>query len=180
MNYPVSSSSVCSRALAPLFALLLAFPLSAHAVADLGTAARSMPYDPHMTSVRRVFGNIHHEDPTLDRVNALMRRGRSFRYTRHDLSAPAPPEKTSARHAGDCKDKAVWLKDQLRDQDVRYVTGKFHRTSRIGHAWLVWRHGGQWWILDCTMHDHAIPADRVGANQYIPHDSLARNSVYRR
>jgi hypothetical protein len=171
--------SVRSKGFLAFIIVFLAITFSARAAVDPRAAARSMPYGPHMASVRRVFGNMHHEDPTLDRVNALMRRGRSFRYTRSDLYRAAPPEETSARRAGDCKDKAIWLKDQLHDQDVRYVTGKFRRSARIGHAWLLWRHDGQWWILDCTMHDHAIPAYRVSANQYIPHDSIAMNSVYR-
>ena len=69
--------------------------------------------------------------------------------------------------------------EQLQDQDVRYVIGKLDRGARRSHAWLLWRHGGQWWLLDCTMHDHAIPADRVGPNEYVPSYSISKNSVYR-
>jgi len=168
-----------SGALLPALALLLFCSLSALAVVDLGTAARGTPYDSYMAPVRQVFDTMHDEDATLDRVNALIRQGRSFRYSHTDPRAPAPPEETAARRAGDCKDKALWLMEQLQDQDVRYVIGKLDRNSRLSHAWLLWRYEGQWWILDCTMRDHAIPADRLSANEYIPRYSFAKNAVYR-
>lgn len=152
---------------------------SASAVVDLGSAASSTPYDRFMSPVKQVFGSIHSEGATMDRVAALMRQGRGFRYSHTALFYPALPQETASRHAGDCKDKALWLLDQLQDQNVRFVIGKLDRNSRMNHAWLMWQHDGQWWILDCTMLDHAIPAERAGANEYVPLFSWAKGSEYR-
>ena len=69
--------------------------------------------------------------------------------------------------------------DQLQDQNVRFVIGKLDRNSRMSHAWLMLQKDGQWWILDCTMLSRAIPAYRVGANEYVPLYSFSKNSAFR-
>jgi hypothetical protein len=122
---------------------------------------------------------MHGEEATLERVNALMWQGRGFRYKRTDPYAPAPPETTASRRAGDCKDKALWLLSQLHDQNVRFVIGKLDRRSHISHAWLVWEHDGREWILDCAQFSHAIPADRFRPGEYMPLYSYSRGSAYR-
>ena len=162
-----------------LTTLFLAAKLSASAVVDLGTAAVATPYDRYMAPVKQVFGNIHGENTTLDRVNALMREGRGFRYAHSEPYYPALPQETASRRCGDCKDKALWLMDQLKDQNVRFVIGKLDRGARVSHAWLMWEHEGQWWILDCTMMTRAIPVDRAGANEYVPLYSFSKSAAYR-
>lgn len=171
--------SVRSKKLLAFIALFLAVKFSAAGVVDLGTNIHASPYDQYMTPVREVFDNMGGESTSLDRVNTLMRQGRSFRYTHSEPYRPASPETTASRRAGDCKDKALWLMNQLQDQKVRYVVGRLDRNARRSHAWLLWEHDGQWWILDCTMLSRAIPADRVGANEYVPRYSFSKNSVYR-
>jgi hypothetical protein len=162
-----------------LAALFLAAQFSASAAVDLGTPAAATPYDRFLTPVKQVLNSMHSDGATLDRVNALMREGRAFRYAHTEPYVPATPQETAARHCGDCKDKALWLMDQLKDQNVRFVIGKLERGSHVSHAWLLWEHEGQWWILDCTMLNHAIPADRAGANEYVPLYSYSKNSAFR-
>jgi hypothetical protein len=155
--------------------------LTAHAsaVVDLGTAANATPYDRYLAPVKQVFNTIHADNATLDRVNALMREGRAFRYAHSEPYIPALPQETASRHCGDCKDKALWLMDQLGDQNVRFVIGKLSRGANVSHAWLMWEHEGQWWILDCTMLSRAVPADHVSANEYVPLYSFSKNTAYR-
>jgi hypothetical protein len=176
----ISSFSARGKKFLALVALVLAAKVSATAaVVDLGTAANATPYDRYMTPVREVFSSIHGEDVSLDRVNALIRQGRAFRYAHTEPYVPALPQDTASRHSGDCKDKALWLMDQLGDQNVRFVIGKLDRGSNVSHAWLMWQHEGRWWILDCTMLTHAIPADKAGNNEYVPLYSFGKGGVYR-
>ena len=173
------SCSARSKKFLAVVALFLAAKLSASAVVDLGTAASATPYDRYLTPVKQVFNTIHSEGASLDKVNALMREGRAFRYAHTEPFVPATPETTAARHCGDCKDKALWLMSQLQDQNVRFVIGKLDRNSRLSHAWLMLEKDGQWWILDCTMLSHAIPADSAGANEYVPLYSFSKSTAYR-
>jgi hypothetical protein len=108
-----------------------------------------------------------------------MRQGRAFRYSHTEPYYPADPQATATRRAGDCKDKALWLMDQLQDQNVRFVIGKLSRGAAVSHAWLMWEHEGQWWILDCTMLSRPVLADRAGANEYVPLYSFSRGAAFR-
>lgn len=174
-----ASCSARCKALLATAALFLTAQLSASAAVDLGTAAAATPYDRYMAPVKQVFSNIHSEGASLDRVNAFMRQGRAFRYAHTEPYLPAAPQETATRRCGDCKDKALWLMDQLQDQNVRFVIGKLNRGSRMSHAWLMLEKDGQWWILDCTMLDHAIPAARASANEYVPLYSFSKSTCYR-
>ena len=161
-----------------LSALLLA-SLSAFAGVDLGSSTAHTPYDSYMSPVRQVFSSLHGGSASMDKANALMSEGRSFRYAHTDPYNPAPPQQTAARKVGDCKDKALWLCNQLADPSARFVIGKMKRNARISHAWVMWQHEGRWWILDCTDNWDPIPADRVSINQYIPYYSFAKTGEYR-
>ena len=160
-------------------ALLICAQFSAHAVIDLGANVDHTPYDQFMTPVKQVFNGIHGEGATMERVQALMREGRGFRYSHTEPYYPADPQATATRRAGDCKDKALWLMDQLQDQNVRFVIGKLSRGAAVSHAWLLWEHEGQWWILDCTMLSRPILAARAGANEYVPLYSYSHGAAYR-
>ncbi len=154
--------------------------LSAFAVVDLGSAVSRTPYESYMSPVKQVLGSVHDSAPTMDRVAALMRQGRLFRYSHTDPYNPALPEQTAKRRVGDCKDKALWLCDQLQDSSARFVIGKMKRSSRISHAWVMWQaEGGRWWILDCTMNFSPIPADSVSPDAYVPLYSYGKGSAFR-
>ena len=161
-----------------LSALILG-QLSASAVIDLGTAAGSTPYDPYIQPIKQTLTSLEGSTATMDRVQALMSQGRSFRYSHTEPYTAAPPEVTAARKVGDCKDKALWLCDQLDDRNVRFVIGNMSRSSRIRHAWVMWNDGQQWWVLDCTLNSRPIPADKVAAGDYIPLYSWSKSGAYR-
>lgn len=162
---------------------LAAFALSqipAFAAVDLGYAVSRTPYESYMRPVKQVLGSVQDTDPKMDRVVALMRQGRLFRYAHTDPYNPASPEQTAQRRVGDCKDKSLWLCDQLQDTSARFVIGKMKRSSRISHAWVMWQaEGGRWWILDCTMSFNPIPADSVSPNAYVPLYSYGKGAAFR-
>ena len=160
-------------------AALFLTQFTASAVVDLGSTISKTPYDAYMSPVKQVFSSLNGSAPAMDRVAALMRQGRGFRYAHTDPYNPAPPEETASRHVGDCKDKALWLCDQLHDPSARFVIGKMKRGSRISHAWVMWQGEGRWWILDCTMNARAIPADAVGQDDYVPLYSYSKNTAFR-
>ncbi len=146
---------------------------------DLGSPASDTPYDPYMSPVKQVLTHLSSEEAPMDRVRRLMREGREFRYSFTSPYVAATPDVTESTRAGDCKAKALWLADQLNDESVRFVIGKARRTSQMSHAWLLWQHENQWWILDCTNNWYPIPADRVSSSQYIPYYSYTKHGEYR-
>ena len=152
---------------------------SASAGVDLGTPAGYTPYDRYMSPVRQVLGTLNGKTSDFDRVQNLLRVGRSFRYSFTDPYVAASPAVTERTRKGDCKAKSLWLVDQLGDANVRYVIGKARATSKISHAWVMWHDGRDWWILDPTNTSRPIAAARVASNQYIPFYSWARNGSYR-
>ena len=159
---------------------LLALGLSAFAGVDLGSASGRTPYDAYMQPVKQVLGSLSGTAPTLDRVQALMREGRHFRYSYTTPYLAAMPEVTARTKAGDCKAKALWMIDQLGDQNCRFVVGKASYGAKLSHAWVLWREqtSGQWYILDCTNASKAILADKVSRDQYIPLYSWSKGSAY--
>jgi len=160
---------------------LLASPILAlaHTSLDLGFPASNTPYDPYMTPVKQVLTHLTNADDSMDQVRHLMHQGRSFRYSFTSPYVAATPDVTAATRSGDCKAKALWLANQLNDQNIRFVIGKARRTSQMSHAWLLWQHANRWWILDCTNNWDPIPADRVSSSQYIPYYSFAKNMEFR-
>src|SRR4051794_26039122 len=165
----------------PLFALaLLPLSLAASADVDLGSVAGGTPYDPHMRPVKEVLSGLGASAASMDRVQKLMREGRSFRYFFSEPYTAALPAVTEKRQAGDCKAKALWLCDQLGDQHCRFVVGKAHLGAKLSHAWVLWQEqGGRWYILDCTNYSTPIPAETVSPRDYIPLYSWTKNGVYR-
>lgn len=166
------------RALAT-FALLLAANLAVVAGTDLGSSTSRTPYDAYMRPVRQVLGSLEGEGTSMDRVQTLMRVGRGFRYSFTEPYMAALPEVTATLRAGDCKAKALWLCDQMGDENVRFVVGKARSSSRLSHAWVMWKSEGRWWILDCTNLSRPIAADSVSRNQYIPLYSWSKAGTYR-
>jgi hypothetical protein len=166
------------KTITTILALLLT-KLAAFAAVDLGTTTEHTPYDNYLSPVKEVFSEMHGQAASMDKVQAAMRQGRAFRYAHTEPYVPAMPQQTASRHVGDCKDKALWLLEQLQDPSARFVIGKMTRGARLSHAWVTWQHDGQWWILDCTMLSRPIAADKVGANEYVPLYSYARGTAFR-
>jgi hypothetical protein len=162
-----------------LFALALCFAkVPGFAGVNLGAEAKTTPYDPYLRSVKEVLAALPGESPSLNRVRGLMRHGRNFRYSYTDPYVAADPDVTATRKAGDCKAKSLWLCDRLGDRNVRYVIGKSRRNSPLSHAWVLWKHDGRWWILDCTNQTQPIAADSISPAEYIPLYSYDRTSAY--
>ena len=161
------------------FLLLLATNFAALAGFDTGSPSSATPYDRYMSPVQTVLSHLGSQKPTMEQVKKIMLQGRSFRYHMDNPYVAATPEKTARTRSGDCKDKALWLCDQLGDSDVRFVIGKTEPGIRISHAWVMWRNEGRWWLLDCTLRSAPIPADSLPQNRYIPLYSYGKNSTYR-
>ena len=163
-----------------IFTLIALLTVKAVALAgvDLG-APSSTPYDRYLGPVREVFGTLSKEKPSMQRVQELMSKGRSFRYHMDNPYIPATPAVTAKNREGDCKDKALWLCEQLNDSSVRFVIGKATRNARMSHAWVMWENEGRYWILDCTLKSAPIAADTLSAGSYIPQYSYAKNGSYR-
>lgn len=161
-----------------IFGFVAALGASAASV-DLGASAAQTPYDPYMRPVRQVLRGIDGKGVSMDRVRDLMRKGRSFRYAFVEPYVASLPHITEARRAGDCKDKALWLANQIGDKNVRFVVGKARTVSNISHAWLMWKNKGRWWILDCTNNYRPVAADAIARDEYIPLYSWSKNGVYR-
>ena len=162
---------------------LVSFTLSAFAGVDLGDSASRTPYDPYMQSVKHVLCSLDGNGATMDRVQKLMTQGRNFRYS-YDTAQPyvaKSPEATAASHSGDCKAKALWLCNQLGDENVRFVVGKAHAGAKLSHAWVLWKEGttGKWYILDCTNNYRPIAADSVRQDDYVALYSWSKNGAYR-
>lgn len=161
-------------------ALLFSSAITASAaMLDLGTAAGYTPYDNYMRPVRTVLSSLEGQGTDMARVQSLMKQGRNFRYSFTDPYTAAMPSETASRRAGDCKAKSLWLAEQIGAEDIRFVVGKARRTSKLSHAWVMWKNEGRWWVLDCTNTAKPIALDTVGSSQYIPLYSWAKDGTYR-
>ena len=161
-------------------ALFLAASLTASAVpVDLGSTAGFTPYDAYMRPVKQVLSAVPNQKADMERVQQLVREGRSFRYVHSDPYNPTLPAETARRRSGDCKDKALWLCNQLQDSSARFVIGKMKASSKISHAWVMWQNEGRWFILDCTLNWKPIPMESVAKGDYVPLYSYAKNGTYR-
>jgi hypothetical protein len=157
--------------------LLVATKLSAFAV-DLGMRSSGTPYDRYLGPVRTVLSSLDQKKADMENVKRLMKQGRSFRYHLDNPYVPAMPAVTAREREGDCKDKALWLCDQLNDASVRFVIGKTSSRAKMSHAWVMWQNEGRWWILDCTLKSAPIAADTVPADKYIPLYSYAKGTCF--
>lgn len=159
--------------------VLILGQLSAAAFTNLGAATSGTPYDPYIQPVTQTLRNLDGPLATMEKVKALMGKGRGFRYSHTEPYRAALPEVTAARKVGDCKDKALWLCDQLDDQNVRFVIGKMNRSSHIRHAWVLWNDGSEWWVLDCTLNFRPVPLSKVAPGDYVPLYSWSKTGTYR-
>jgi hypothetical protein len=164
--------------IAPVAALLLS-TLAASAEVDLGDRSKSTPYDTYMQPVTTVLGGLEGERASMERVVELMRIGRAFRYSHTTPYEPNTPEVTGSRRVGDCKDKSLWLCDQLGDENIRFVVGLMKGNIKCGHAWAMWHDGTEWWVLDCTLNSRPIPASKVRKGDYVPLYSWTKTGTYR-
>lgn len=139
----------------------------------------STPYDRYFGSVRAVIATLEPQRTTMADACHLMKVGYSFRYVTRDPYRPDPPKLTEAQQAGDCKSKALWLFDSLADSNALLTIGKAEKNSRTSHAWIYWRNGGRWWILDCTDRLDPIAASSVSSDRYIPYYSFGKSGTFR-
>jgi hypothetical protein len=160
-------------------ALLLSAKFVSSAAFDPGTPSDNTPYDRYMSPVRTVLSHLGQQKPSMEQVKKLMIEGRNFRYRMENPYTAALPETTASKRSGDCKDKALWLCNQLGDSDVRFVIGKTEPGVRISHAWVMWKNEGRWWLLDCTLKSAPIAADTLPENRYIPLYSFSKGSTFR-
>ena len=158
---------------------LIGTQIAAVAGVDLGNVSGGTPYDRYMNPVKSTLATLGQEHPNMDKVNALMKEGRSFRYQMDDPYVAALPQETARTRTGDCKDKALWLCDQLNDSSVRFVIGKTSRNAKMSHAWVLWKNEGRYWILDCTLNRAPIAADTLPADRYVPLYSFAKGTAFR-
>ncbi len=167
----------------PLLTLLATALLAApalHAAPVLSNARPSRtPYDPYMQPVDSVLRRLNGKKPSMERVAALLREAYSFRYVYDTPYLATPPHITEARREGDCKAKSLWMAREMNDPNVRYVIGKAHRNSRISHAWLMWHHNGQWWVLDPTNLSRPVPASRTSPDEYLVNYSYTKAGSFR-
>ena len=162
-----------------LLLLTLAMTKVAALAVDLGVRSGGTPYDRYLGPVRTVLGSLDNKKADMDTVKKLMKQGRSFRYHLDNPYVPAMPSVTAKEREGDCKDKALWLCDQLGDSSVRFVIGKTSPRAKMSHAWVMWQNEGRWWVLDCTLKSAPIAADTLSPKQYIPLYSYGKGSCYR-
>ena len=137
------------------------------------------PYDRYLGSVRSVIYNLETQPASMLLVARLMKEGRHFRYSVCDPYRADPPAITAARHAGDCKSKALWLYSSLGDSNALFVIGKAQKRMRSSHAWVYWRYDDRWWILDCTERADPIAADSVSSDRYVPYYSFGKSGTFR-
>lgn len=159
--------------------VLVVSKVSLMAGVDLGSQAGSTPYDRYLGPVRSVLSGLNGHKADMASVKKFMKEGRSFRYSMETPYVPSMPSVTASNKAGDCKDKALWLCDQLKDPSVRFVIGKTSRSAKMSHAWVMWQNEGRWWILDCTLKSEPVTADSVGEGRYIPLYSYSRSGSFR-
>jgi hypothetical protein len=141
--------------------------------------ATNTPYDRYFGSVRAVISSLEPGRTSMAQACHLMKVGHSFNYVTRDPYRPDPPKLTEAKRAGDCKSKALWLYENLADTGALFVIGKMEKSARNSHAWVYWRSGGRWWVLDCTERTDLIAADSVSSNRYVPYYSFGRSGTYR-
>jgi hypothetical protein len=138
-----------------------------YAVHEVIAATVRGPYDPYATPIRRVMNHLDGEQADFQRVCGLMRQGRGFRYQMRDPYRASPPEVTATRRSGCCKDKSLWLASRINDDSIRYIIGRARRNSHGLHAWLVWKHSGEWWVLDCTNRSKPLRKDSLAPGEYV-------------
>jgi len=170
-----------NKLLLSLITLTAAGACFAAAPIDLGTSAGYTPYDRYMNPVKQVLTHLNGSAaPTMQQVCQWMNEGRNFRYSFTDPYTAATPAVTAQIHAGDCKAKSLWLADQINDPSIRFVIGRARSSSKISHAWLMWKNEGRWWILDCTNFRQPIAADRINPDrEYIPLYSYTKAGSFR-
>lgn len=172
-------TTVFMKSLALAIIALIGSSLAGIAGVDLGMPSSGTPYDRYMAPVKNTLSSLGKNRPSMETVSALMKQGRSFRYRMDNPYVASLPSETARTRTGDCKDKALWLCDQLDDSSVRFVIGKTHPSAKMSHAWVLWNDGTRYWILDCTLKRAPIAADTLPADRYIPQFSYAKSASYR-
>ncbi len=114
----------------------------------------------------------------------LFLTARSFRYI-HDKNESQwqSPKDTESKHAGDCKDKALWLYSELKKNgywNVRLVVGKYRSFDRSFHAWLWYTDDSNiTYLLDPTIQKKVWELKDMEDGFYKPAYSFNGDNKYR-
>lgn len=141
------------------------------------------PYDRQMGRIRPVLvatKNASARDLSLETVNTWMGDLRSIPYSYH-LEWKTPAEVASGEPS-DCKGKAVALYERMQARganNVRLVIGKRAASSRMTHAWLLWRTNSGEFVLDPTFNRIACRTETVGRGAYRPLYAYAGSRKFR-
>jgi hypothetical protein len=162
------------------FLLLFLGAGSLIAQVDTGRVTAGTPYDRYHGPVRQVYARCSSASPSIDEVRAQLRTARRFRYyfNAAEPFTPQAPEMTESKQQGDCKAKALWLANKMRDRNARYVVGRANPGDKMSHAWLLWSSGGTWLYLDPTLQSDIVYADRVVGKKLIVQYSFAGSTAY--
>lgn len=162
-----------------LGALLFLDGSQAYASSVILRPVKFTPYDLYMEPVFKVLGQIGGNSPDVSTVRTLMKEALSFEYRMEDPLRPVAPEETARRRMGDCKAKALWLCQRMNDNTVLFVIGKVSHQSLINHAWLQWRKGQRWYVLDATNNDEPLPLDTLPSTSYMPLYAYGADGTFR-
>jgi len=118
--------------------------------------------------------------PTLEQVNRWVRQLRCVRY--EFSNQWKTPDEFRASAAGDCKAKCVSLYYLMKAhgaQNLMLVVGRESISQRGSHAWLIWKNGSQYYILDPTNRSAAMELHGFDAERYIPHYAFSNGGKFR-
>ena len=135
-------------------------------------AVDSTPYDRQMTRVQPILAAIDPQvtdEISVAVVNQWMNRVRRipYRYSKQWQT----PDEVSLRRAADCKGKAMFLYEIMRQMgatDVRLVIGRHRAGDWFTHAWLEWETASGSYVLDPTFSRRAVRMERQSPTRYIP------------
>ena len=143
---------------------------------NMGVLTPTTPFDWH---IREAGGfNLLPPNPAPaephQSIQELFQIAHSFRYVRdgsnrnHWQSA----EETEAKHAGDCKDKAIWLFAHLIHNgyyNVRLVVGKYREVDSQLHVWVICSdRQGNTCLLDPTIQKRIWYLTAIDSGLYHP------------
>ena len=151
-----------------------------------GTLVQGTPFD-YKLSQAGFFQEISQVLPgsvSPEPIDSLFLKARSFRYTHekgdnHWRSA----EETEMRHAGDCKDKSLWLYTQLKKNgysNVRLVVGRYRTFDKTFHAWVTYTDASNvTYLLDPTIQKRVWTGMEFSSGFYTPLYSFDGQQRYR-
>ncbi|NQT20342.1 MAG: hypothetical protein HQ592_11600 [Planctomycetes bacterium] len=143
------------------------------ALALVSCTATDQPADPYLGAPAR--GTPY--DGKYERVRLYLSEARArISYTPEQGNRDywQLPEETETLGTGDCEDMAIWLYVKMKRNGldtVRLCIGKHTAKAPLMHAWLIWFHGNNLYILDPSVSAKPIRRGKIRAGSYIPYYS---------